>query len=138
MNEDCASNERKRCRMNRKGDVMSKEPIDQTAEWNDTANGLLTGYAHRMQRRRLLVLSAKTASVSVCLAAAGLGGWLEYLRRLETDYQNSGLTCSDVRELMSAYRTAKLDAKRRSLLEKHVRHCANCAEFQKELRAETT
>lgn len=118
-------------------DPKSPLKIDRPDEWQQCAPGILTGYSRRIHRRQMLILAAKTVGTAGCVAAIGLGGWMEYLRRMEFDYQYYGMTCSDVRELLPAYRDGSLDAKRSEVLEKHVRKCSTCAEFRAQLREKT-
>lgn len=105
-----------------------------TSKWEGDATGLLTGYTHRLQRRRLLLFAATTTGTTVAASAIGLLGWNAYLQELGTEYQHFGLTCSDVRELLPDYKANRLDAKRSDLLEKHVRKCSNCNQFLNQLR----
>jgi hypothetical protein len=105
-----------------------------TPGWEGDASGLLTGYSQRLQRRRLLIVTATTAGTAGATAILGAIGWNAYLQRLGTEYQHFGLTCSDVRELLPDYKANRLDAQRAALLEQHVRRCSNCIQFLGELR----
>ena len=108
-----------------------------TTKWESCTPGVLTGYSRKIHRRRFLLTAAKTVGVTGCVAAIGFGGWLEYLRRLEGDYQLAGMTCSEVRELLPAYAAGRLVAARSEVLEKHVRKCENCAKLRPQLRPQT-
>lgn len=118
-------------------DPKPPSQVDRSEEWEQCAPGTLTGYSRRIHRRQMLALAAKTAGVVGGIAAIGLGGWMEYLRRMQVDYQYYGMTCSDIRELLPAYRDGRLDAARSDVLEKHVRKCSTCAELRAQLREKT-
>ena len=135
-NEACLLTTANRRRRRERLEIMSTNQEDLT-EWNNCEPGLLQGHAGRMHRRQLLQLAVKAGGASVCVAAVGLGSWWVWLQRAESDYQLAGLTCSDVRELMPAYRVRRLDLRRSQLLERHVRKCSNCAALRSELRAQT-
>jgi hypothetical protein len=110
---------------------------DRPEGWQPCAPGTLTGYSRRIHRRQLLILSAQTAGAVSCIAAIGLGGWMEYLRRMEVGHQYYGMTCSDVRELLPAYLDGRLDTTRSEVLEKHVRKCSTCAGLRAQLRGKS-
>jgi hypothetical protein len=118
-------------------DQKDSGPQAGTADWNGCAPGVLTGFSKRVHRRQLLILAAKTVGATGCVVAAGLGGWMEYLRRQEISYQYKGMTCSDVRELLPSYLNGRLDAKRSEVLEKHVLKCSTCANLRSKLRTKS-
>ncbi len=103
------------------------------AAWEACPPGLLSGYPQKIHRRRMFTIAATTAGSFAGVAATGWLGWTAYMHRLETEYQFHGLTCADVRELLPAYRSHQLDARRSELLEKHVQRCPQCQRFRAEL-----
>ncbi|HEY4262105.1 MAG TPA: zf-HC2 domain-containing protein [Schlesneria sp.] len=105
------------------------------SDWDDCRPGELTKFTQRIHRRQMLLLAGKTIASAGGVALLGAGGWWAYLRQLETNYQYYGMTCSDVRELLPAYRAGRLDSARSEILAKHVRRCSQCAEFRGELRS---
>ncbi len=104
--------------------------------WNACPPGTLVGISRRARRRRLLKLAIRTTVAVTAVAMLSFTAWFGHLYWGQREYQYYGMTCADVRELLPAYQSGRLDARRSDVLVRHVIRCSNCAELRPQLRSE--
>lgn len=98
-------------------------------QWQPVPNGTLAKYASRYARRssyRRLAAGIGIAALTL-LAIYVFDPSQPTSRPSEPNY--GGITCSQVRLNLSAYKSASLDASTRSRIDGHLRHCSICQQL---------
>lgn len=109
---------------------------DNQITWSDCPPGALVSLSRRARQRHLLQLATRTTAAVTAVALLSFTAWYGQLHWGQQQYQYYGLTCADVRELLPAYHSGRLDSRRLGVLVLHVKRCSTCAELRPLLRSE--
>ena len=111
------------------------DAADKSNLWTNCPSGLLVGRAQSARRMALGMLAVKTTAIFLVVAGTTFGSWWGFVQYSVREYQFSGLTCADVRELMPKLKAGRLSTRLEEMLRKHVARCPTCHPLGEQLPA---